>query len=150
MWLPSYERKFRVPHDLAHAVAERELGLAQGVFGSIASGAVFKNMRVVRGRPRHDARAISARVLRANGRALATAEVLAGMLHRAVEHDQSVPQSAAREAWGVVNQDLFPWTAADVTRATDTLRVLGEQWSGLGADDVLEFDWPQRLIRPAR
>lgn len=148
VWLPSYSRKWRVPHDLAHAVTERELGLARGVFGSIAAGAVFENMRVVSGRPRHDARVVSARVLRANGRALTTAEVLAGVLHQAVEHRRPVPQSAAREAWGVVNQDPFPWTVADITRAADTLRALSERWSTLTAADALEFDWPQRLIRP--
>lgn len=68
VWLPSYSRKWRVPHDVAHAVTERELGLAQGVFGSIASVAVFDNMQVVSGRPRHDARAVSARILRSNAR----------------------------------------------------------------------------------
>jgi hypothetical protein len=150
VWLPSYSRKWRVPHDLAHAVTERELGLAEGVFGSIASGAVFENMRVVSGRPRYDARAVSARVLRANRRALSTAEALAGVLHQAVEHRRPVPQSAAREAWGVVNQDPFPWTDADITRATETLRALGERWSGSGSDDALEFTWPHRLIPQAR
>jgi len=55
--LPSYSRKHRVPHDLAHAVAEREFGLAGGVFGSIAAGAMFDNMRMPAGRPRHDAAA---------------------------------------------------------------------------------------------
>ena len=147
--LPSYSRKWRVPHDLAHAATERELGLSRGVFGSIAAGAVFENMRVVSGRPRHDARAVSARVLKANGRALTTAEVLAGVLHEAVEHRRPVSRSAAREAWGVVSQDPFPWTDVDIARATDTLRALGEQWSGLDTDGVLEFDWPRRLIRQA-
>jgi hypothetical protein len=47
--LPGYDRKFRVPHDLAHAVTERALGMSRGVFGSIAGGGVFDNMRVVAG-----------------------------------------------------------------------------------------------------
>jgi len=49
--LPGYDRQFRVPHDLAHAVTERELGLARGVFGSIAGGGVFDNMHVTTGHP---------------------------------------------------------------------------------------------------
>jgi hypothetical protein len=53
--LPGYDRKFRVPHDLAHAVTERGLGLSRGVFGSIAGGGMVGNMRVLTGRPRHDA-----------------------------------------------------------------------------------------------
>ena len=63
--LPSYSRTWRVPHDLAHAVTERELGLAGGLYGLIASGHVFDNMSVVAGRPRHDARARSDRVMTA-------------------------------------------------------------------------------------
>jgi hypothetical protein len=39
-----YSRKHRVPHDLAHAVTERELRLADGVFGCIAAGVVFDSM----------------------------------------------------------------------------------------------------------
>lgn len=65
--LPSYSRTHRVPHDLAHAVAEREFGRADGVFGSIAAGAVFDNMRVIAGRPRHDAAARGRRVLTRTG-----------------------------------------------------------------------------------
>lgn len=73
------------------------------------------------------------RVLRANGRALTSAEVLAGVLHQAVEHRRPVPQPAAREAWG--GQPGF--ISADVARATNTLRALGEQWSRLDSEAML-------------
>jgi hypothetical protein len=66
-----------------------------------------------------------------------------------VEHGKPAPWAFAREAWGSVNQDPFPWTRADITRATDALRDLAEQWAALGPDDPLEFTWPRRLIRPA-
>ena len=148
--LPSYSRKFRVPHDIAHAVTERELGMSQGVFGSIAAGAVFENMRVVSGRPRHDARAISARVLRANARALAAAEALSGVLHHAVEDRGPTPRELLREAWGVISAEPFPWTDAEVTSATDVLREFDERWCALAADGTLDFDWPRRLIRSGR
>jgi hypothetical protein len=68
--LPSYSRKWRVPHDLAHAAAERELGLGGGEFGCIAAGAVFDNMRVAEGKPRHDAKARSTRILKAAARSI--------------------------------------------------------------------------------
>lgn len=150
VWLPSYERRFRVPHDLAHAATERELGLAKGVFGLIASGVVFDNMRVVSGRLRHDARAVSTKILRANSHALTTAEALAGVLHHAVEQRHPTPWAGMREAWGVVNQEPFPWAEDDIARATDVLRGLDERWCALGTEDALEFDWPARLTRPAR
>jgi hypothetical protein len=149
VWLPSHSRKFRVPHDLAHVVTERELGMAQGVFGSIASGALFDNMRVVAGRKRHNARAVSDRVLRANREHLRTAEILAGVLHDAVEHRWVVPWAMARSAWGSVNEDPFPWTREDITRATEALRAMGATWAALGPGDPLEVDWPRRLVLPA-
>lgn len=147
--LPSYSRKFRVPHDIAHAVTERELGLAQGVFGSIAAGAVFENMRVASGRPRHDARAISARVLRANSRALSVAEALSGVMHHVVEHRQPTRRALLREAWGVISAEPFPWTDADIESATEALRGFDERWCALDADATLEFDWSRGLIRAA-
>jgi hypothetical protein len=143
VWLPSYSKKFRVPHDLAHAVTELELGMARGIFGSILSGAIFDNMRVVEGRVRHDARRVSDRVLRANRAHLRNSEVLSGVLHHAVEHRLVVPWAMARSAWGSVNEDPFPWTRADITRATEALRALGEEWAALGS---LRLTWPRRLV----
>ena len=145
VWLPSYSKKFRVPHDLAHAVTELELGMPRGVFGSIFSGAIFDNMRVVGGRTRHDARRVSDRVLRTNREYLRNTEVLSGVLHHAVEHRLVVPWAMARAAWGSVNEEPFPWTRADITGATEQLRALGEEWATAGS---LRLDWPRRLVLP--
>src|ERR1700684_775676 len=38
-----------LPHDLRHLVVERELGIADGVWGGIAAGAVYQGMEHVRG-----------------------------------------------------------------------------------------------------
>jgi hypothetical protein len=109
--LPSYSRTYRVPHDLAHAVTERELRLAGGLYGLIASGHVFSNMTVVGGRPRHDAKARSVRVMKAYGGSISTAETLSGTAHRAVESGRfDGVYRQMRAAWGTVAQDAFPWT----------------------------------------
>jgi hypothetical protein len=147
--LISGNRKWRTPHDLAHAATERELGLADGVFGSIASGAVFKSMRLVSGRPRHDAAARSARVLHANSRAITLAELLTGVVHRAVEHGMATASLEwARRSWGILETRPFPWTAEDLRRATDLLRELSRRWAVVGPDDRVELDWPERLVVP--
>jgi hypothetical protein len=140
--LSSYSRKHRVPHDLAHAVTERELGLADGVFGCIAAGVVFDSMCQVEGRRRHDAKLRSTRLLKA-ARNLGLAEVLSGVLHEAVEKRQATPYARAREAWGIVQQDPYPYCDADLDRATKMLRELGEQWQA--SSEPLEFAWPERL-----
>jgi len=45
--LPSYAPLHRLPHDLAHFVVERTLGLLWGFWGSIAAGAVFAGVEVL-------------------------------------------------------------------------------------------------------
>jgi hypothetical protein len=144
--LPGYDRRHRTPHDLAHAVTERELGLAGGLFGSIAGGAVFANMRVVGGRPRHDAAARSRRLLRANRATLGTAEVLAGVVHDAAEHGTGdAAPAAARRAWAAFNADPFPWAAEQVTGAVWRLAELAAAYRRTGA---VSLDWPDTLCRP--
>jgi hypothetical protein len=147
--LPSYSRKFRVPHDLAHAVTERELRLAGGVYGLIASGHVFPNMTVVAGRPRHDARARSDRVMKAYGGSITTAELLAGVVHRAVESGQwgDLHQQLTR-AWGSVESDPFPWSVETVRVAGETLREHDQRWQLVPVGCAMEFHWPDSLVRP--
>jgi hypothetical protein len=144
--LRGYSVTHRVPHDLAHVVTERELGLAGGVFGSIAGGAVFASMRVVGGRPRHDAAARSKRILRANARALTTAEVMAGVVHDAVEYGPgSDPHTKGRVDWAIVHPEPFPWSADRIDEAVRHLTDLAGELERTGAVAVL---WPDRLTSP--
>lgn len=144
--LRAYDRKFRIPHDLAHAVTERELGLADGVFGSIAGGAVFASMRVLSGRPRHDAAARSRRILHANRASLSVAEVMAGMVHDAAEHTGATGAHAkARIDWAQICPDPFPFAPERIDAAVRALIDLGGAWERTGR---IEFFWPDRLASP--
>lgn len=141
----SYDRKFRVPHDLAHAVTERELKLAGGVFGCLAAGAVFSSARVVEGRCRYDARERSRRLLAFHERDIAIAEVLSGVVHDAVEHARPLPFRTARAAWGSVREEPFPYGEMDLQRATSTLTRLADAFAHLPPGVGLRFEWPRRL-----
>jgi hypothetical protein len=144
--LRGYSVTHRVPHDLAHVVTERELGLADGVFGSIAGGAVFASMRVVGGRPRHDAVARSKQILRANARALTTAEVMAGVVHDAVEHAPDVDVNAkGRIDWAIVHPEPFPWPPEQIDHAVRLLTDLAGEWR---RDGTVQITWPDRLTSP--
>ncbi|GIG67841.1 hypothetical protein [Phytomonospora endophytica] len=143
----SHDRKWRVPHDLAHAVTERELSLHSGLFGCVAAGAVFDTMSVVSGSPRHDAAARSERILKAHGHALSVAEALAGVVHEFAESgDPADPTAAAREAWGVVEQERFPYEDGGVGRAVETLRELAADWALLLPGRSIELNWPAGLV----
>ena len=149
--LPGYDRKFRVPHDLAHFVAEREFRLARGVFGCIAAGAMFSNMSVVDGRQRYDARSRSRAVLKANGPELTLAECLSGVVHNAVEHqlDLGVAHRRLRDSWGALRTGPCPYEAADLRRTLDVLGQLTERWQELGPGEKLALRWDQPPSRPA-
>jgi hypothetical protein len=141
--LPGYDRTFRVPHDLAHFVAEREFRLSRGVFGCIAAGAMFTNMSLVDGRARYDAGVRSRGVLRANSAELSLAESLSGVVHDAVEqgHDLGTAYRRLRESWGALRSDPFPYEPAELRQALDVLRELGQRWQVLGPGEKLALRW---------
>jgi hypothetical protein len=144
--LPSYDRKFRVPHDLAHFATERALEISGGVFGAIAGGGVFDNMRVVAGKPRHDAAARSRRLLDAHRQTLTMAEVLAGVVHHAVEDDDAEHTPVlARNAWHSLGTSPFPWTDDHLHQAVRTLTDLTVEWEAQG---TVRVTWPDHLIAP--
>ncbi|MET0415118.1 MAG: hypothetical protein ABW022_03745 [Actinoplanes sp.] len=144
--LPGYDRKYRVPHDLAHAATERELEMPCGVFGSIAGGGVFSTMSVLAGRVRHDADDRSTRLLEANKDALGVAEVMAGVVHDAVENGTTATAMAeAQRVWGLQNGEPFPWTEAHLTAAFDALTRLAAVYE---RDGLVYVDWPETLTSP--
>ncbi|HEV8562359.1 MAG TPA: hypothetical protein VGR06_39070 [Actinophytocola sp.] len=121
----------------------KQLRLDDGVFGSIAAGAMFENMRVLSGRLRHDPRQRSRQVLRANGPGIGVAELLAAAVHAAVE--QRAPGTvvaAARRVWASLHEGPFPYPDAELCSAVDTLDELGQRWARLRAGDRLTIDWP--------
>ncbi|MFI5707958.1 hypothetical protein [Kribbella sp. NPDC051620] len=138
----SYSRKHRVPHDLAHAVTERELRMPDGIFGCIAAGAVFDSMEQTAGKKRHDAKVRSARILKAPN-SIGISEALSSVFHMAVEKDQPTPYAEVREMWGVSRADRCPYTDPEIDRTTATLRELSHLWQA--SSDPLVFPWPHAL-----
>src|SRR5262245_21588200 len=131
--LPGYDRTPRVPHDLAHFIAEREFRLDKGVFGSIAAGAMFTNMAVVDGRARFDAKARSRAVRRAHTVELGLAELVAGVVHDGIERRERFEDVLVRlrEAWGRVRPGPCPFHPETLRRALDILSELADRWQTL-------------------
>jgi hypothetical protein len=142
--LPGYDRKWRVPHDLAHFVAEREFRLNKGVFGSIAAGAMFTNMTVVDGRQRFDAKVRSRAVLRAHTAEIGIAELVAGVVHQGVERGERYEEVwvRLRGAWGTVRSGPCPYHPETLRRVLAILAALAERWQALPAGEWLTLRWP--------
>lgn len=147
--LPGAGGRWPVPHDLAHIATERALGMAAGVFGSAAAGAMFGGMVVVSGRLRHDPKQRSREILRTDTRArtITVAETMTSLVYEAVQHGRTDGLiGRARRVWGTVREDPFPFTLPQFRVAMDDLRKLSDRWARTPAGGVLEVEWPDELI----
>lgn len=76
---------FAIPHDVAHFVIEKALGLPAGFWGSIADGAVFPTMNHESGRRKPKAAERSKAIMKTNARKLVEAEVLVRVFNDTIE-----------------------------------------------------------------
>lgn len=76
-----------IPHDLAHYVIERELGLEDGFWGTVAAGGVFEGMRIVSGRQRPHARERSQALMQTHHRSILFSELVVDEAIRAVRDE---------------------------------------------------------------
>lgn len=139
--LRSYDRTGSVPHDAVHLVGEQELGLTEGLWGSLAAGAVFDSVEVLGGRQRHDWRRRSDEVRRRHAEQLALAETLVGVLQHGIDDDGTQVEAALAAAWGITRTGPSPFTAQQGAAAVDRLRRLRDEWRDLRGAAVVRFEW---------
>lgn len=116
-----------VPHDAVHLLTERELGMRDGIWGSIADGAVYRSMTHVSGRRKPHAAERSAQLIRERAVPLQRAEMLAGLVERVAR-----------------GEDVAGWSdpgvpVERVRAAADVLREAGEVWR---RERRLVMEWP--------
>jgi hypothetical protein len=140
--LTSYDRANTVPHDLAHFVTERDLGLRRGLWGSIASGALFDSLQIISGKRRHDDAVRSQAVRRDNADELALAEVLVGAVHRSLQLSGTAATREIERAWSSVRDSPCPFPPDRRITAVTELRRLGRLFGELDASRTLPLDWP--------
>jgi hypothetical protein len=128
---------------MAHFATEREFNFGQGVFGSIAAGALFSNMVVVAGRARSDVSARSRSVIRAHSAELGLAEAVSGVVHDGVEHDAPVSAVYARlvETWGSLRPGPCPYQVATLRRCLGVLALLESRWREVAVGQRLALRW---------
>ncbi|MEJ2865861.1 hypothetical protein [Actinomycetospora flava] len=139
--LRSYERTGDVPHDAVHLIGERALGLADGLWGSIAAGALFESLEIVAGTTRHDRRQRSDAVRKANAAQLMLAETLVGVLQQSVDRSAPATRAGLATAWGITRTGPSPFTTEQAEVAVRELRDLRQRWRRLGRDETIPFTW---------
>jgi hypothetical protein len=135
-----------LPHDLAHYVVEKELGLRRGFWGSVADGAVFPGMAVLAGRQRPHARERSQTLCKANSRSLTDVEVIVGLMVDLVKSKVPVTspyatKAVARCLTGGKDSELRAVTAANLERIDEGLGTMARRWADVKVGDALVVRW---------
>lgn len=149
----------KLPHDLRHFVVERELAIADGIWGGIAAGMVYTSMDHVRGRrPPHSAER-SDELKRAQRRRLARAELLANLVEAIAMLDAPSGDDIRRLTRAKVSAVPVTEPGADpadvvavpppevLAAAARALRAEASRWARLRAGEELVCEW--RLAAPA-
>jgi hypothetical protein len=152
--VPSYDRTHLLPHDLAHYVVERELGLQRGFWGCVAAGALFPGIKVISGRrPAHGA-ARSQSVIREAGQQGTEAEVLVGVLltiaSEGLDNHWPAARAVLNREWRPSKPSRGPLEADEVRRVCDALREAQERWQALAIGQCITVSWPLAKRTPER
>ncbi len=131
-----------VPHDLVHFTVEDALDIADGVWGAIAGGVVFRSMTHVAGRRAPHAAERSTALLREHRDSIMRAELLGGFVEAAARRpDEALSKLAGR--WFATDPAGAPEPAA-ARRAVEALHRMQARWRALPVGERLMLDWPAR------
>jgi len=139
-----------IPHDLVHFTVEEALGIADGIWGAIAGGVVFRSMTHVSGRRPPHAGEQSAALIRAHRDDLQRAELLGGFIERLAEASDAAELRTLNATFGAWLSPA-PDPAA-ISRAVAALRAAQDRWRALPVGGRMVLEWPahRRVRAPAR
>ncbi len=129
-----------IPHDLVHFTVEDAMGIADGIWGAIAGGVVFRSMAHISGRRPPHAAERSQVLKRAYRDHVQRAELLAGFVEEAAHRPAAeLPRLLERSHWS--DPEHAPDLAA-VRAATAALHRAEQRWRALPVGGLLQLDWP--------
>ncbi|MFQ1000669.1 hypothetical protein [Modestobacter sp. SSW1-42] len=129
-----------LPHDLVHALVERELQVPEGIWDCVAEGVVWNSMRHVSGRQPPHAAERSVALKRERGSRIQQAELLADVVARLARGAEVLPT----EVTGAGHP------AARLDAAAAALRAAQRSWAGLPPGETLVVEWVRPGRRPGR
>jgi hypothetical protein len=140
----------KLPHDLRHLVVERELRIADGLWGAIAAGIVYTSMEHVQGRrPPH-----AAELKRAQRQPVTRAGLLADLVEAVAMLDSPSDDDIRRLTSATLSTLPVTEPAADaadaaaapppavLARAARALQVEAARWARLRVGEELVYSWP--------
>jgi hypothetical protein len=138
----------RLPHDIMHLVAERELRIDDGIWAGIAAGVVFESMRHVSGRRPPHAAERSRDLLRRFSEQGLRAELLADLVSSVAALEtmtQDKIRQLARDKLAVLpsaDQGGAEVDTVEIAAAARALQVEAARWARLRVGEELSYEWP--------
>jgi len=135
----------RLPHDIMHLVAERELRIEDGIWAGIAAGVVFESMCHVSGRrPPHAAersRELRRQFSEQGLRAELLADLVGSVAALETMTQDKIRQLARAKLAVLPDANVEPVVIAAAARA---LQVEAARWARLRVGEELSYEWPGR------
>jgi hypothetical protein len=136
-----------LPHDLVHFTVEDALGMADGIWGMIAGGVVFRSMTHVSGRRPPHAAERSAALIRQYRDRIQRAELIGGFVEAAAHQPDAVLARLAARAFRGGTSDLPNLEALGA--AVTAVRRAEIEWRQLPIGGQQVLDWPaHRRLTP--
>jgi hypothetical protein len=134
---------FAMPHDIAHYVVEKALGLDRGFWGRVAVGATFPSMSYVGGRRKPKAAETSKSVLKAQPEQLSEAEVLVRIFSETIRdgYDETAPVLFVRLKDRRAANGTRQINAAQIAAIFAQYRELRSRWADLPVGGSIELRW---------
>ena len=152
--LPSYAPLHRLPHDLAHFVVERTLGLLWGFWGSIAAGAVFAGVEVLPRKRAARVEELSRQVMKGVSSRVTEAEAVVGSLveiyQRRLDRDWAAARALLGGTWRPARPSRELPSYAEVRRICQELADAEERWFKMPIDSSVTLVWPRQEASPRR
>jgi hypothetical protein len=149
--LLSHAPLHRLPHDLAHFVVERALGLTSGFWGSIAKGSVFGGMKTVPRRRTGRVEKRSRQVMAHVGSQITEAEAVVGTVleiyQRRLGRDWAAARALLGGTWRPSRPSRVLPTQAEVRRICEELSKAEDSWLNMAMGDSLTLRWPRNQSR---
>ena len=148
-----------LPHDIRHLIVERELHVSDGIWGSIAAGAVYSSMQHLRGRRPPHAEDLSDELKRAQRNRIMRAELLANLVEAVAALDNPSADEIARLTRARLSVVPVKEPGADpavviaapppeaLAAAASALQVEAARWARLRVGEELVYEL--RFARPA-
>ena len=132
----------QLPHDIRHLIAERKLGIADGVWAGIAAGVVLASMQHVSGRRPPHAAEVSRQLVRQFAGPWLRAERLANLVESVAALDRP---TAGQIRWlaktKLPDAEVAGLDPAAIGAAATAVQVEAARWARLRIGEELCYDW---------